>query len=213
MSSSYPGGNFGGNQLLALTPVGRAAGFFKEKPGRRFFRPLASPLSPATHTNTQANGRANGWKCRASIPVPVACEATALPFELHSQGACAQLFHVWACVNGKIRSKQQKNYLLPPIPTGSQRARCATRVLHVSPLAGGTDCTLGLRLPGGVATHRHPVSELHACVCRQEHATRLAADIPSPAACHHAPGLSSGCRARLSARRRYTRVCRGFPAL
>ena len=28
--------------------------------------------------------REASWKCRASIPVPVACEATALPFELRT---------------------------------------------------------------------------------------------------------------------------------
>lgn len=158
--------------------------------------------------NPQSDKKKQRWKCRASIPVPVACEATALPFELHSlltggvglrgRGGYRGFSHTQAVAPSENNTRREvaalshtrcvhasalnENYLLPPIPTGSRRPLLrASRPPRRPSLEGD-----GLYLrpaAGNTCVPRPRPTAIQSLNCTRrpfyQGRTRLAADIPS----------------------------------
>ena len=47
------------------------------------------------------------WRCRGSNPVPLACKASALPFELHPQPACLLFVFHFDLLQAQYDKRQQ----------------------------------------------------------------------------------------------------------
>ena len=108
----------------------------------------------------------NIWRSRVSIPVPPACKAGALPFELHPH-----VQYCWLCVatSGSLRKPQEKNI-------------CANRESNPALKLGKLQCyryTIGAAIPKRVRSRvsipvpadREPTalpSELHPLITRHQ---------------------------------------------
>lgn len=174
----------------------------------------------------------NAWMRWALIPVPVACEATALPFELRTlqkkrkrrrrkREQRKQFSTTSPNQKASWIDAQHRNYLLHPTPTGSQRrGQEALSASSRRPPLGGD----GLYLRPAERTSVRRPTAIQSLNCDRASsrikATALAADIPRGfAACYHTRGFRRGAwRASRRVIRRYRspmapreRDAAGFP--